>query len=90
MSDERDSAEPLEETGRPGPMGSPEPEFGTPLGAHEGEERRGPTNVDVGSTTGAPGVSGTHASDFRVQDSETHVAEAFSGERAREGEREER
>ena len=48
-----------------GPGGS---EVGSPQGPRGGEQEEG-KGVDHGSATGAPGVSGTHAADFRVDES---------------------
>ncbi|MBA2476589.1 MAG: hypothetical protein H0V40_11620 [Actinobacteria bacterium] len=43
-----------------------------PAGADEATPSPGGgENVDVGSASGAPGVSGTRATDFRVQDDPT-------------------
>ena len=65
MSDETQGMQSIGEEKSPTPIaGGEEPV--DPLERHE-DQRRGPT-IDVGSSTGAIGVSGTQASDFRVED----------------------
>ncbi len=74
MTDDEQSVESADEVDAvdTGPGGS---EVGSPQGPRAGEQEEG-KRVDRGSATGGPGVSGTEATDFRVDEKRSADDEA--------------